>query len=208
MLDAALTFLQIVKVGLDIVERFKPQRGTAAPPPAALGALQAELGRLPEVPAEAFTRDPQRMAQALATFAQALGDWQPGSSPLCPLLLRKAISFGFEEKNLGLLPAQPDPAWLQRTADEWKAWLERGPRNNEGLLVYLFDAPERATLDLLRALNQQRHSMYHVPRYAALDVRSGTFHGPPRSQLDTYLLGFGQDSFWNRIMDGVGLLVA
>ena len=83
--------------------------------------------------------------------------------------------------------------------------IGQGSRYNEGLLVFLLDAPQRETIEGIRALNQRKTGWTHKPRFGCLDVRSGTFYGPPRSFLNhptTFV-----DTFWNETMKGVGYLV-
>jgi len=141
-------------------------------------------------------------------LAEALADWQPSSTPLCPVLRRKTFSFVQEEKNLGLVPAHEISRWIEECYAQWKSWLDRGPRNNEELLVFVLESPHRQTLDFVQSLNSISHSVYHVPRFGVWDVHSGTLYGPPRGIFDTYLLGFGQERFWNSLMKGVGCMLA
>lgn len=209
MLDVILTFLQIVKAGLDIAEKIrgKPGGQAAAGPKSVAMFRQTVHNELGDPIAQRLKNDAS-IQQGLNLMASALADWQVSSTRLCPLLLRKTISFGTEEKNIGFLPAQEDDRFINDAYQEWKAWIEKGPRNNEGLLVYLFDSPHRGTIDAIRALNQLKTGWYHKPRFGCLDVRSGTFYGPPAGLLDQYLQSFGGDTFWNEIMKGVGYLVA
>ncbi|MBN1805108.1 MAG: hypothetical protein JW837_07645 [Sedimentisphaerales bacterium] len=209
MIESILTFLQIVKTGLDIIDQFRPgSKGKVNVGPDAAATFRRTVqsqhgGKI----AQRIKSDPD-VQKGLNLMASALADWQVSSTPLCPLLLRKTVSFGTEEKNLGFVPATEDQEFVEQTYSQWKAWIDKGPRNNEGLLVFLLDSPHREIIDLIRELNKRKTGFYHKPRFGCLDVRSGTFYGPPRGFMDQYLMGFGVDSFWNEIMKGIGYLIA
>jgi hypothetical protein len=208
MIETILGFLQIVKMGLEVIDRFRGDRrtGTTVGPNTVATFRQAVRHELGDHVAQRIKSDSE-VQQGLTLMATALADWQVSSTPLCPLLLRKAIAFGMEEKNLGLVPASEDHQFIESAYQEWKAWIDQGARNNEGLLVFLLEAPHRDTIDLIQELNQRKTSLYHKPRFGCLDVRSRTFYGPPRGLMDQYALTFGVDTFWNEIMKGVGYLV-
>ncbi len=198
-----MTFLNIVKVSLDIAGKFMGDRGAKASPAKATEALRVDLARQVSPALAERVRGPQEVQRGLSVLSQALTDWQISSTPLCPVVLRKTLSFGMEEKNLGLLPGTENPSHIERAYAEWRKWIEKGPRNNAGLLVFVLEAPRRETLQLIRGLNQQSSSWYHVVQAGCLDVRSGVFHGPPPGMLDHYLASFGVDTFWNSVMDGL-----
>ena len=209
MIESILTFLQIVKTGLDIIDRFRGERrgkGTVGPDAVATFRQTVHIEHGDQI-AQRIRSDPE-VQKGLSLMATALADWQVSSTRLCPLLLRKTISWGTEEKNLGFVPGCEDEGFIEDAYREWKAWIDKGPRNNEGLLVFLLEAPHREIIDIIRELNQRKTKLYHKPRFGCLDVRSGTFYGPPRGFMDQYLMGFGVDSFWNEIMKGTGYLIA
>ncbi|PTL35665.1 hypothetical protein CLG94_07820 [Candidatus Methylomirabilis limnetica] len=111
------------------------------------------------------------------------------------------------KENLGFLPGHENPDAIENAYQEWKAWIEQGQRNNEGLLIFVLESPQRQIIETIRALNQRKSSLCHKPRFGCVDVRSGTFYGPPRGWLDEYLLDFGVDTFWNEIMKSVGSII-
>lgn len=212
MIDPAsiLTLLNIVKTGLDIAGKWKDTFGprAGAVPPTAIQALRQEVRQTLGAPVARQLRGDAELSRGLQALAATLGDWQVSSTSLCPLVLRKVVAFGAEEKNLGLLPATENPSWLEGAYQQWHAWIHQGPRNNEGLLVYVLESPTRTTIDRIRGFNDRRRtSWYHTVRTGCLDIRSETFFGPPESSLDQYAATFGVDSFWRRTMEGVGLLV-
>jgi len=204
-----LTFMSIIKVGMDIIDRI---RGSAKKAPKELSPASVSMFRekvasdVGQIAAERLRSDGE-IRQGLSLMAQALSDWQISSTPLCPLVLRKTFAFGTEEKNIGLLPGSDDEAFIEETYLQWKFWIDQGPRNNTGLLVFVLESPSRDTIEHIREFNGRKHSWYHLPQYGCLDVHSGIFYGPPRGAMDRYLLSFGGDSFWNMIMKGLGCIV-
>ncbi len=209
MIESILTFMQIVKTGLDIIERFRGERsGKATVGPDAVASFRQKVRMEHGDQVAQRIRSDREVQDGLSLMATALADWQVSSTQLCPLLLRRTISWGTEEKNIGFVPWCEDAGSIEYAYQEWKAWIDRGPRNNEGLLVFVLVAPGRRTIDMIRELNERKAGFYHKPRFGSLDIHSMTFYGPPPGLLDDYLKGFGVDSFWNEIMKGMGYLTA